>query len=74
MVDSVVPKPQMNGKQIQLNKAVPISTDSTDPFRHPRPYPRVHCSLGGFGFLAFAFLVFLLEAIHVSSEEVGVCL
>lgn len=33
---------------------------------------RVSCSLGGFGFLAFAFLVFLLKSIHMSSEEVRV--
>lgn len=33
---------------------------------------KVSCSLGGFGFLAFAFLVFLLKSIHMSSEEVRV--
>lgn len=33
---------------------------------------RVSCSLSGFGFLAFAFLVFLLKSIHMSSEEVRV--
>lgn len=50
------------------------------PWRWYRPvwvppvcYERVYCSLGGFGFLAFAFLVFLLEPVHVSSQEVRVC-
>lgn len=36
------------------------------------PKVRVSCSLSGFGFLAFAFLVFLLKSIHMSSEEVRV--
>lgn len=59
-------------KRIQLDMAFPISADSAGLFRHPRLHLRVCCSLSGFGFLAFAFLVFLLEAVHVSSEEVGV--
>lgn len=70
---SGVLKPQMDGgENSQLDKAFPMSTDSTGPCRHPRSDLRVCCSLCGFCFLAFAFLILLLEAVHVSSEEVGV--
>lgn len=49
-----------------------IPSDSTGLVWYPRSRSRVCCSLGGFGFLAFALLVFFLQSIHVSSEQVGV--
>lgn len=51
---------------------LPFPSDTANQFRYPRLSERVSCSLGGFGFLAFAFLVFLLKSIHMSSEEVRV--
>lgn len=38
----------------------------------PGLYSRVCRSLRGFGFLAFTLLVFFLQSVHVSSEQVGV--
>lgn len=43
---------------------------SSEP--EPGSRSRVCCSLGGFGFLAFALLVFFLQSVNVSSEQVGV--
>ncbi len=69
-------RPQVNGSKpagaTDQVEAFPVPSDSTGQFRYPRLCLRVCCSLGGFGFLAFAFLIFLLKSIHVSSKEVGV--
>lgn len=50
----------------------PLPSSRTGQFRNPEVVLRVYCSLGSFGFLAFAFLIFLLKSIHVSSKEVRV--
>jgi len=66
----------MNGKELSGDAdhkvSSPIPSDCTGQFRYPRLSVRVCCSLGGFCFLAFAFLIFFLQTIHVSSEEIGV--
>lgn len=54
-------------------EAVVVPEERTGQFRDPWLCYRVRVSLGGFGCLAFAFLIFLLKSIHMSSQEIGVC-
>lgn len=54
------------------DRAGPSPIRSYRPVQNPKVVFRVCCSLGCFGFLAFALLIFLLKSIHVSSKEVRV--